>query len=334
MKKATWIIALLITVFAVSILAGCGSSPAPATPAAKKTVVGFSQVGAETEWRIAMSKIMQDEFKKQPNMELIFSDAQQKQENQLKSIRTFIQQKVDFIVFAPVVQTGWDAVLQEAKEAKIPVIVVNRRLTTSTGKAEDYYVTFIGPDNLDAGRLAAKTMIDKFKDAPGPVNVVQLEGTVGASTAVERKNGFDEIIKGQTKLKVIKSQSGDYTRAKGKEVMEAFLKSAKAEGLKIDALFSQSDDMGIGAMQAIEEAGLKPGKDIIIVSIDGVKGAFEAMIAGKQAATIENPVDYAVPLIKVLNDIKDKKDIPKWTKLEFKVYPADVAQKELPNRRY
>lgn len=337
MKKSTWVIALLVMAFAASILAGCGgsSAPAPASPqAAKKTVVGFSQVGAESEWRIAMSKILQDEFKKQPTFEFIFSDAQQKQENQLKSIRTFIQQKVDFIVFAPVVQTGWDSVLQEAKEAKIPVIVVNRRLTTSTGKPEDYMATFIGPDNLDAGRLAAKAMLDKFKDAPGPVNVVMLEGTVGASTAVERKAGFEEIIKGQNKLKIVKSQSGDYTRAKGKEVMEAFLKSAKAENLKIDALFAQSDDMGIGAMQAIEEAGLKPGKDIVIVGIDGVKGAFEAMIAGKQAATIENPVDYSAVLLKTIKDIQDKKELPKWTKLEFKTYTADVAQKELPNRRY
>lgn len=335
MKKSTWVIALLVVVFVASIVAGCGGSSQPAAQQpAKKIVVGFSQVGAESEWRIAMSKILQEEFKKQPNMEFIFSDAQQKQENQLKSIRTFIQQKVDFIVFAPVVQTGWDAVLQETKEAKIPVIVVNRRVTTSTGKPEDYMITFIGPDNLDAGRLAAKTMIDKFKDATGTVNVVQLEGTVGASTAVERKAGFEEIIKGQNKLKIVKSQSGDYTRAKGKEVMEAFLKSAKAEGLKIDALFAQSDDMGIGAMQAIEEAGLKPGKDIVIVGIDGVKGAFEAMIAGKQAATVENPVDYSIPLFKVIKDYQDKKEIPKWTKLEFKVYTADVAQKELPNRKY
>lgn len=337
MKKITLVIALLVSVFTVSIIAGCGGSQ-PAAPAgqqpAKKIVVGFSQVGAESEWRIAMSKILQDAFKKQPNMEFIFSDAQQKQENQLKSIRTFIQQKVDFIVFAPVVQTGWDSVLQEAKEAKIPVIVVNRRLTTSVGKPEDYMITFIGPDNLDAGRLAAKTMIEHFKDAPGPINVVQLEGTVGASTAVERKSGFEEIMKGQSKLKIVKSQSGDYTRAKGKEVMEAFLKSAKAENLKIDALFAQSDDMGIGAMQAIEEAGLKPGKDIAIVGIDGVKGAFEAMIAGKQVATVENPVDYSGPLFKVIKDYQDKKELPKWTKLEFKVFKADVAQKEMPNRRY
>lgn len=336
MKKSKLVVMLLIAVFTLSlVVAGCGggSQPAAQQPA-KKIVIGFSQVGAESEWRIAMSKILQDEFKKQSDFEFIFSDAQQKQENQLKSIRTFIQQKVNFIVFAPVVQTGWDAVLQEAKEAKIPVIVVNRRLTTSVGKPEDYMITFIGPDNLDAGRLAAKTMIEKFKDAPGPINVVQLEGTVGASTAVERKAGFEEILKGQSKLKIVKSQSGDYTRAKGKEVMEAFLKSAKAEGLKIDALFAQSDDMGIGAMQAIEEAGLKPGKDIAIIGIDGVKGAFEAMIAGKQFATVENPVDYSAVLMKVIRDYNDKKELPKWTKLEFKVYTADVAQKELPNRRY
>ncbi len=300
----------------------------------KKIVIGFSQVGAETEWRVAMSKIMKETFAKQKDMELLFSDAQQKQENQLKALRTFILQKVDFLVFAPVVQTGWDAVLQEAKEAKIPVIFINRQVKTSTVKLEDYTVTFIGPDNMNAGRYAANFMIDKFKDAKGPINVVQLEGTVGASSAVERKAGFDEVIKGQSKLVLIKTQSGDFTRAKGKEVMEAFLKSTKAEGTKIDAVFSHSDDMGIGAMQAIEEAGLKPGKDIIIVGIDGVKGAFEAMIAGKQAATVENPVDYAQPLIQVIRDYEAKKPIPAWVKLDFKVYPASVAAKELPNRLY
>lgn len=187
---------------------------------------------------------------------------------------------------------------------------------------------------MDAGRFAANYMIEKFKDATGTVNVVQLEGTVGASSAVERKMGFDEVIKGQNKLKIVKTQSGDFTRAKGKEVMEAFLKSTKAEGIKIDALFTHSDDMGIGAMQAIEEAGLKPGKDIVIVGIDGVKGAFEAMIAGKQAATVENPVDYAKPLIQVIRDYQAKKPIPAWVKLKNTVYPAEVAAKELPNRLY
>ncbi len=300
----------------------------------KKIVIGFSQVGAETEWRVAMSRIMKETFAKQKDMTLLFSDAQQKQENQLKALRTIILQKVDFLVFAPVVQTGWDAVLQEAKEAKIPVIVINRLIKTSTVNKEEYTVTFIGPDNMNAGREAAKFLIEQFKDAKAPVNVVQLEGTVGASSAVERKAGFDEVIKAQSKLVLIKSQSGDFTRAKGKEVMEAFLKSAKAEGTKINAVFTQSDDMGIGAMQAIEEAGLKPGKDIIIVGIDGVKGAFEAMIAGKQAATVENPVDYAKPLIQVIRDYQAKKPIPVWVKLDNKVYPASVAAKELPNRMY
>jgi len=332
MKKIALFIALLIAICA--IFAGCGSSSSQPAQQSKKTVVGFSQVGAENEWRVAMSRLMKEKFAATPDMELLFSDGQGNQANQLKAVRTFIQQKVDFIVLAPVVTTGWDGVLQEAKEAKIPVIIINRSLTTSVGKADDYIVTFIGPDNMDAGRLAAKFLIEKFKDVQGPVNIAQLEGTVGASSAVERKAGFEEIIKGQDKLKIVKSQSGDYTRAKGKEVMESFLKSAKAESLKIDAVFSQSDDMGIGAIQAIEEAGLKPGKDIMMVSIDGVKGAFEAMIAGKQSATVENPVDYAPTLIQTIKDYQAKKEIPKWVKLANKVYPADVAAKELPNRVY
>ncbi|SDI00065.1 simple sugar transport system substrate-binding protein [Propionivibrio dicarboxylicus] len=330
MNKAYRLFAVLLASLGLCMLA----PQASLAQTGKKLIIGFSQVGAETEWRVAMSKIMKETIAKEKDMELIFSDAQQKQENQLKALRTFILQKVDFIVFAPVVQTGWDSVLQEAKEAKIPVIVINRLVKTSAVKLEDHTVTFIGPDNMDAGRFAANFMIEKFKDAKAPVNVVQLEGTVGASSAVERKAGFEEVIKGQSKLKIVKTQSGDFTRAKGKEVMEAFLKSTKAEGVKIDALFSHSDDMGIGAMQAIEEAGLKPGKDIIIVGIDGVKGAFEAMISGKQAATVENPVDYAKPLIQVIRDYQAKKPIPAWVKLKNTVYPAETAARELPTRLY
>jgi galactofuranose transport system substrate-binding protein len=329
MKRVFKLIAVLLTAFGLLITGNLAYAQT-----GKKTVIGFSQVGAENEWRVAMSRIMKETFAKEKDMELLFSDAQGKQENQLKALRSFILKKVDFIVFAPVVQTGWDSILQEAKEAKIPVIIINRLIKTSTVKKEDYTVTFIGPDNVNAGRVAANFFVDKFKDAPGTINVVQLEGTVGASSAVERTAGFEQVIKAQSKLKLIKSQSGDFTRAKGKEVMEAFLKSAKAEGVKIDAVYSQSDDMGIGAMQAIEEAGLKPGKDIILVGIDGVKGAFEAMIAGKQAATVENPVDYAKPLIAVLRDYQAKKPIPAWVKLDNTLYPAATAAKELPHRVY
>ncbi|HYH04175.1 MAG TPA: ABC transporter substrate-binding protein, partial [Bacillota bacterium] len=221
-------------------------------PAKKKIVVGFSQIGAESAWRTANSESIISEAKKR-GIELKFSDAQQKQENQIKAIRSFIAQKVDVIGFSPVVETGWEPVLREAKRAKIPVILTDRSVDC---KDTSLWVTFMGSDFVDEGRKAGKWLAEKMK---GEAKIVELQGTVGSAPAIDRKKGFEEIIAKYPNMKIIKSQSGDFTRSKGKEVMEAFL---KAEGKNITALYAHNDDMAIGAIQAIEEFGLKPGKDI------------------------------------------------------------------------
>jgi len=317
-------------------LAGCGGGAKPETaakPADKKIVLGFSQIGAESEWRTANTESIKASAQKS-GIELKFSDAQQKQENQIKALRSFIQQKVDVIAFSPVVETGWDAVLQEAKEAKIPVILTDRSVKMSNGKAEDYYVTFMGSDFVEEGRKTAKWLVDFMKKDKEEVNIVELQGTVGSAPAIDRKAGFEEVMKQHANYKIIKSQTGDFTRAKGKEVMESFLKSAKAEGKKIDVLYAHNDDMAIGAIQAIEEAGLKPGKDIIIVSIDAVKGAFEAMIAGKLNASIECSPLLGDQLMDAAKELVAGKTIPKRIVTKEGVFPADVAAKELPNRKY
>jgi len=341
-RMARLVSALVAMVIAVSLVGCGGGAKTPETSgsdsgkkADKKIVVGFSQIGAESEWRIAMTEDVKAAMEK-AGFELKYSDGQQKQENQIKAIRSFIQQKVDVIVLAPVVETGWDAVLKEAKDANIPVIVANRGLKLASGNAEDYYVTFLGPDNKLAGKLCAEHVMEKFKDAPGDVNIIEIQGTVGASTATERKIGFDEAIKSNPKFKIIKSQSGDYTRSKGKEVMEAMLKSAKAEGLKVDVLWSHSDDMAIGAAQALEEAGLKPGKDVFIVSVDGIKAAFEGMVAGTHNATAENPNYYGQELVKLINTIAEGKTdtIPKRIIMEYKIWTQEEAEAELPNRKW
>jgi simple sugar transport system substrate-binding protein len=267
---------------------------------------------------------------------LKFSDAQGKQENQIKALRSFIAQKVDVIILAPVVATGWDAVLKEIRDKHIPLIVVNRKLTVSVGKPEDYYLTFVGPDNTQAGKLAAQFLFDTFKNKPGDINIMELQGTVGASTAVERKQGFDEALKSNPRFKIIASQSGDYNRAKGKEAAEAMIKSIKAQGKKIDAVWSHADDQGIGAAQALTEAGLKPGKDVIIVSVDGLKITFEEMVAGRYNATIENPIDYGPKCVELVKTIAAGKanTIPKVVWVDFKLYPASTAAKYLPTRVY
>ena len=296
--------------------------------AAKPLVMGFSQVGAESEWRTANTASIK-EAAKQAGITLKFADAQQKQENQVKAIRSFIAQRVDVIAFSPVVETGWETVLREAKAAKIPVILTDRAVKVAD---KSLYVTLIGSDFVEEGRRAGKWLADYAAKQSKPVlNVVELQGTVGSAPALDRKAGFEEAIKGNAKLKVIRTQTGEFTRAKGKEVMEAFL---KAEGKKINVLYAHNDDMAIGAIQAIEEAGLKPAKDIVIISIDAVKGAFEAMIAGKLNVSVECSPLLGPQLMQAVKDLVAGKSIPKRIVTQEGVFPMEVAAKEFPNRKY
>ncbi|UUZ62296.1 ABC transporter substrate-binding protein [Polaromonas sp. P1-6] len=300
----------------------------PASALAQKPIVlGFSQVGAESEWRTANTESIKASAK-EAGIELKFSDAQQKQENQIKAIRAFIAQKVDVIAFSPVVESGWETVLREAKAAKIPVVLTDRSVNV---KDTSLYVSFMGSDFVEEGRKAGRWLVEKMKGASGAVNVVELQGTVGSAPAIDRKKGFEEIIKADPKFKIIRSQTGDFTRAKGKEVMEAFL---KAEGKKINVLYAHNDDMAIGAIQAIEEAGLKPAKDITIISVDAVKGAFEAMIAGKLNVSVECSPLLGPQLMAAVKDIKAGKPLQKRIVTEEGIFPMEVAANEFPKRKY
>lgn len=329
-RFANW--AVLVAV-AIGVL-GCGSGSGTGESATKtgdkeattekKIVVGFSQIGAESAWRTANTKSIQDEATKR-GIELKFSDAQQKQENQIKAIRSFIAQGVDVIAFAPIVETGWDQVLQEAKDAEIPVIVSDRRPDVP----EDMYVTFIGSDFVEEGRMAGEWLAEKMN---GKAVIAELTGTPGSAPANDRKKGFAEAIAGHPDMKVVFSQTGEFTRAKGKEVMEALLKSPT--GATINALYAHNDDMALGAIQAIEEAGKIPGKDIVIVSIDGVKGAFEAMVEGKLNCTVEcNPL-LGPMLFDAIEAVMAGKELPKRTVVKDGIFDETVAAQELPNRKY
>lgn len=344
MKSKKTLGVLLLASAMLMVTAGCGSSttktaaspeaaattaPAAATAAPKtnKTItLGFAQVGAESGWRSANTKSIQDSAKA-AGIELKFSDAQQKQENQIKAIRTYIQQKVDVISFSPVVESGWDTVLKEAKDAGIPVILTDRAVDS---KDTSLYRTFIGSDFVEEGRSAGKWLVDKYKDAKDVVNIVELQGTTGSAPANDRKAGFGEIIKSNPNLKIIASQTGDFTRAKGKEVMQSFLKANK----NINVLYAHNDDMALGAIQAIEEAGLKPGKDIIIISVDGVKDGFVAASEGKINFIVEcNPL-LGGQLMQAVNDVLAGKEIPKRIVTKEGVFTSEDAKRELPNRQY
>ena len=296
--------------------------------AAKPLVIGFSQVGAESEWRSANTRSIKESAAQQ-GITLRFADAQQRQENQVKAIRSFIAQRVDIIAFSPVVESGWETVLREAKAAKIPVILTDRAVNVTD---TSLYATFIGSDFVEEGRRAARWLVERAAKTPGKTfNIVELQGTVGSAPAIDRKKGFEEIIAGKAKLKITRSQTGDFTRTKGKEVMEAFL---KAQGKSINVLYAHNDDMAIGAIQAIEEAGLKPGVDILVISIDGVKGAFQAMAAGKLNVTVEcNPL-LGPQLMAAAQAVAAGKPVARRITVLESVFPAETAARELPNRKY
>ena len=281
--------------------------------AAASMTVGFSQIGSESGWRAAETTVTQAQAKER-GIDLKFADAQQKQENQIKAIRGFIAQGVDAILIAPVVATGWDAVLKEAKEAEIPVILLDRQIDAP----DDLYLTAVTSDQVHEGKVAGDWLVKDVGDKP--CKVVELQGTTGSSPAINRKKGFEQAIAGHSNISIVRSQTGDFTRTKGKEVMESFIK-AEGGGKDICALYAHNDDMAVGAIQAIKEAGLKPGTDIRVVSIDAVPDIFLAMAAGEANATVELTPNMAGPAFDALEGyLKDKKAPPKWIQTESKLY--------------
>ncbi|MFJ3202475.1 ABC transporter substrate-binding protein [Streptomyces sp. NPDC086989] len=303
-----------------------GSSSAAKAGSGKTITLGFAQVGAESGWRTANTKSVQEAAKK-AGITLKFSDAQQKQENQIKAIRTFIQQKVDVIAFSPVVESGWDTVLKEAKDAGIPVILTDRAVDS---KDTSLYKTFLGSDFVKEGKSAGEWLTSAYANEQGPVNIVELQGTTGSAPANDRKAGFADVIRSDGKFKIVASQSGDFTRAKGKEVMQAFLKSQK----DIDVLYAHNDDMALGAIQAIEESGKKPGTDIKVISVDGIKDAFVAMTEGKINVVVEcNPL-LGDQLMELTKKVAAGESVPPRVETQEGVFPQDKAAAALPSRNY
>ena len=330
MKKTLGLFAAGALVLALSACSG-GAAPAGGNGAGKgkaldQIVVGFAQVGAESGWRTANTKDIQDSFKT-AGIQLKFSDAQQKQENQIKAIRSYIQQGVDYIAFSPVVQTGWDAVLNEAKAAKIPVILTDRAVDS---KDTSLYVTFLGSDFVAEGKKAGDWLVEQSKDAKAPVNIVQLEGTTGSAPAIDRAKGFGDAIAANPNLKVVASQTGDFTRAGGKQVMEAFLKSQP----KIDVVFAQNDDMGLGAIEAIEAAGKVPGKDIKIITVDAVHDGMAALADGKINYIVECSPLLGKQMIDIVKKLNAGESVQARIVTEEGTFTQEQAKAALPDRKY
>ena len=333
--KLPKVLYLLVGLAMIFVVAGCGAAAPAAAPAAeepaaeapaaakkeyKDLTVCYPQLGAESDWRTANSASLK-ETAQQLGVNLIFSDAQQKQENQISAMRTCIQQEVDVIALPPVVEDGWDAVLTEAKDAGIPVIIVDRSVSAD----KSLYAAHIGSDMVLEGNKAGDEM---NKLLPDGGKVIELSGTTGSGAAIGRAEGFRETL--ADNIEIVDSQTGNFTTAEGKPVMEAFLKKY---GDEIDGAFIHNDNMAIGAVEAIKAAGLQPG-DIKIISVDGTRGGFQLMIDGWVQADVEcNPLLGPQVLEMALKLTNGEPVEPETLTLET-VYFPDEAEALLPERQY
>ena len=331
MLKKTLIATAAIAMAATTSACGGGDSGSGSPAAVDDGIVmGFAQVGAESGWRTANTKSIQ-ESAKSAGVELKFSDAQQRQENQIKAIRSYIQQKVDVIAFSPVVETGWDTVLLEAKRANIPVILTDRAVDSED---TSLYETFLGSDFIEEGKKAGGWLVENAATADangdGAINVVELQGTTGAAPAIDRKEGFAEAIGGDAKIKVTASQTGDFTRDGGKKVMESFLKSQKG----IDVVYAHNDDMGLGAIEAIQAAGLTPGTDVKIITVDAVKDGMTALSEGKINFIVEcNPL-LGPQLMDLAKKVVAGEEVPERVVTEETTFDQEQAKQVLAQRQY
>ncbi len=311
---------MLIAGVGLLLSVGCGGG----SSSGGSVVVGFAQGGSESSWREAETKSIQDAAK-DAGYDLRYANAEGRPDQQVSQVRGFIAQGVDVIVVAPIEKTGWEDVLNEAKDAGIPVVLVDRGIDTQD---ESLYATLIASDFVEEGRMAAQWLVD---NKPGGARIVELSGTPGADPAIDRKKGFAEIIDEHDGFTIVESQSALFEQAEGKNVMNALLLRAD---LEFDVVYAHNDDMALGAIEAIKGAGLDPGEDIIVISIDGVKAAFESMVAGDLSATVEcNPL-LGPKVMEVIGQLMDDEDVPHRIISEDKLYEASQAAEALPTREY
>jgi len=306
----------------------CVSSVFPQDDSSKKILLGFVQVSSEGTWRMANTQSVKDSAAKE-GVELIFREGQNNYTNQSKEMSDLIASGVDVLAFSPSQVEGWDGVLQEAKDVGIPVIVLDRAIDV---KDSSLYVTHIGSDMIDEGRRAAKWLVsylEKQGKLKEEMHILVLEGVKGSTPAEHRDRGFREVLATYPNLKIVHSEPADFIMSKGQEITERVLKSQK-----IDIIFAHNDEMALGAVDAVKSAGKVPGKDVIIIGVDGIKKALEAIVSGSLNATIECSPLLGPQLMKAVKDLSAGKTVEKNVVTEEKDFDISNAQTELPKRVY
>jgi galactofuranose transport system substrate-binding protein len=314
----------MLCIFAVC---GCGTGRRDASEA-RPIVLGYSQLGDESTWRTQNSYSINKAAKK-AGIKIMFNDAMQDPENQIKAIRSFIAYKVDVIAFSPLVETGWDTVLGEAKAAGIPVIIVDRMIDTAD---DSLYTCALCSDFDLEGRRAGEFLVKKYQSSGRPVNIVELGGTADSTPAIGRYKGFRDVISVHSQFRVIFSEDGDFMLSKGREIMQQVLK--RYDPKSIDVLYSHNDDMTFGAIEVMREAGIRPGKDISIISVDATQRIVDYLKEGVVNCVIECNPNSGPQVMEIAKKIVARKEVPKHIYIKETVFDEYSDVNKIAARGY
>jgi len=324
MDRRVFSVLVIAVLFSITACERNRRAPAGDNP----VVLGYSQLGDESSWRTQNTYSIKSAAKRE-GVKIMFEDAMQDQANQIKALRSFIAYKVDVIAFSPLVETGWDTVLGEAKAAGIPVLLVDRMIETAD---ESLYAAALCSDFDLEGRKAGEFLLRKFEGRTEPVNIAELAGTAFSTPAIGRSEGFRTVISANPKFTVLFSEDGDFMQSKGREIMQKVLRLYKAED--IDVLYSHNDDMTFGAVEVMKEAGLVPGKDIAIISVDATQRSIDMLKAGTINCVIECNPNSGQQVMDLARKIASGLEVPKRIYIEETTFDEFGDLDAIPNRGY
>lgn len=337
MRKSFFFISTAVIVLAAAVLTGCtdkSKSNASAEEHHNNIILGFSQIGAESAWRTYNTKSIQDAAAK-AGIQLLYANAEQKQENQIKAIRSFIVYQVDVIAFVPIVQDGWDNVLKEAKDAHIPVIICDRKIKTAD---KSLYACYIGTDSVEEGRNAARFLEKKYAEKEGPYNILEIRGTDGSSASDGRTQGFREILDKDKRFSIIYSESGDFIRSRGKEIAETILSANNNQltikGKPVNIIVSGNDGMTLGFLEVLHKHGIRTGERITVVTFDAQQEAIDDLRNGEINCVVECNPNIGPQVMDLVKKLVAKETIPRLTHVTESVFTENDDLTSLPPRGY